>query len=193
MVLWAGWLGDGAGSLLEASSACPPPPCPLLPTLPLYAACSNPLPAGRCLALSVHLGAWEHAVLAATDCRCLLLPAARHACPSLAAVRITKYVAQENMEPVESRVVHRALDSYFSSYSVALKRYIPIRKLQACGRRLPVGSACAGGCCLLWGLFCTNNNSGLGVRNRPCVCAVCVAPPLCLLTAPHSPSFSRAV
>jgi hypothetical protein len=78
---------------------------------------------------------------------------------------------------VESRVVHRALDSYFSSYSVALKRYIPIRKLQACGRRLPVGSACAGGCCLLWGLYCTNNNSGLGVRNRPCICAVCVAHP----------------
>ena len=57
--------------------------------------------------------------------------------PSLAAVRITKYVAQENMEPVESRVVHRALDSYFSSYSVALGRYIPSRKLQVGGRAAP--------------------------------------------------------
>jgi hemimethylated DNA binding protein len=46
-------------------------------------------------------------------------------------VRITKYVAQENMEPLtDCRVVHRALNSYFDAYSAALGRYIPSRKLQ---------------------------------------------------------------
>ncbi|PSC71606.1 F-box only 21 [Micractinium conductrix] len=46
-------------------------------------------------------------------------------------VRITKYVAQENMEPLEGgRIVHRALDSFFVGYSPALGRYIPSRKLQ---------------------------------------------------------------
>lgn len=46
-------------------------------------------------------------------------------------VRITKYVAQENMEPVEGcRIVHRALDSFFQGYSPTLGRYIPSRKLQ---------------------------------------------------------------
>ncbi|KAL4447171.1 hypothetical protein ABPG77_007204 [Micractinium sp. CCAP 211/92] len=46
-------------------------------------------------------------------------------------VRITKYVAQENMEPVsDCRIVHRALDNFFLGYSPALGRYIPSRKLQ---------------------------------------------------------------
>ncbi|KAL4443743.1 hypothetical protein ABPG75_011480 [Micractinium tetrahymenae] len=46
-------------------------------------------------------------------------------------VRITKYVAQENMEPVsDCRIVHRALDNFFAGYSPSLGRYIPSRKLQ---------------------------------------------------------------
>ncbi len=46
-------------------------------------------------------------------------------------MRITKYVAQENMEPVsDCRIVHRALDNFFLGYSPALGRYIPSRKLQ---------------------------------------------------------------
>jgi hypothetical protein len=46
-------------------------------------------------------------------------------------VRITKYVAQDNIQPIRStRIVHRALDSYFSGYSRSLSRYVPCPKLQ---------------------------------------------------------------
>ena len=46
-------------------------------------------------------------------------------------VRLTKYVAQDNVEILEgARVVHRALDSYFSGFSERQGRYIPTRKLQ---------------------------------------------------------------
>lgn len=39
------------------------------------------------------------------------------------AVRMSKYVAQENIEPIrERRVVHRALDAYFKGFSKELGR-----------------------------------------------------------------------
>ena len=45
-------------------------------------------------------------------------------------VRLTKYVGQDNMLPLEGgRVVHRALDSYFKGYSPAKGRYIPVERL----------------------------------------------------------------
>lgn len=46
-------------------------------------------------------------------------------------VRITKYVAQDNMEPLAgTRIIHRALDNFFDGYSTSMGRYIPTRKLQ---------------------------------------------------------------
>lgn len=46
-------------------------------------------------------------------------------------VRLTKYVSQDNIDPLEDgRVVHRALDNYFVGYSERLKRYIPVKRLQ---------------------------------------------------------------
>ncbi|EIE25330.1 hypothetical protein COCSUDRAFT_61552 [Coccomyxa subellipsoidea C-169] len=48
------------------------------------------------------------------------------------AVRISKYVAQDNMEPllVPHRVNHRAIAHYFDSYSPDLLRYVPNSRLQ---------------------------------------------------------------
>ena len=41
------------------------------------------------------------------------------------ATRISKYVAQDNVEIIpESRVLHRALNSYFSGYSSLLGRWV---------------------------------------------------------------------
>ena len=37
-----------------------------------------------------------------------------HLPPAPLAVRISKYVAQDNVQPIDSRIVHRALDNYFS-------------------------------------------------------------------------------
>ncbi|KAL3131480.1 hypothetical protein ABBQ38_007787 [Trebouxia sp. C0009 RCD-2024] len=45
--------------------------------------------------------------------------------------RISKYVAQENIEVVQNeRVVHRAISNYFPEYSSDLGRYIPNTKMQ---------------------------------------------------------------
>lgn len=55
-----------------------------------------------------------------------------HDCQRLfGGVRLTKYVCEDNMLPVEEvTVVHRALGNYFIGYSNQLHRYIPVRKLQ---------------------------------------------------------------
>jgi hemimethylated DNA binding protein len=46
-------------------------------------------------------------------------------------VRLSKYVCEDNMMPVEgATVVHRALENYFVGYSEKLKRYIPRKRLQ---------------------------------------------------------------
>lgn len=49
-------------------------------------------------------------------------------------VRLSKYVSQENMEPVgaeeNNKIVHRALENYFVGYSEKLQRYIPRKRLQ---------------------------------------------------------------
>lgn len=46
-------------------------------------------------------------------------------------VRLSKYVCEDNMMPVEgATVVHRALENYFVGYSEKLQRYIPRKKLQ---------------------------------------------------------------
>ena len=45
-------------------------------------------------------------------------------------MRISKYVAQDNLEPVSCRILHRSLDAYFSGYSAAQGRYVPTRRLQ---------------------------------------------------------------
>lgn len=46
-------------------------------------------------------------------------------------VRLTKYVSEDNIIPLEgSRLVHRALDNYFIGYSESLGRYIPVKRLQ---------------------------------------------------------------
>jgi hemimethylated DNA binding protein len=47
-------------------------------------------------------------------------------------VRLTKYVAEENVVPLEegTRVTHRALDSYFLGYDASRQRYIPNASLQ---------------------------------------------------------------
>lgn len=45
-------------------------------------------------------------------------------------VRLSKYVCEDNMMPVEGvTVVHRALENYFIGYSSSLMRYIPVRRL----------------------------------------------------------------
>lgn len=42
------------------------------------------------------------------------------------ATRISKYVAQENVELVPSRrILHRALNNYFRGYSIELGRFVP--------------------------------------------------------------------
>lgn len=48
------------------------------------------------------------------------------------AVRISKYVAQDNMEPITCgrRIHHRAIAHYFDSYSPAAGLYVPNRKLR---------------------------------------------------------------
>lgn len=46
-------------------------------------------------------------------------------------IRLTKYVAEENILPLEkARIVHRALDNYFLGYSESIGRYIPVKRLQ---------------------------------------------------------------
>ncbi|CAL8460560.1 g89 [Coccomyxa elongata] len=47
-------------------------------------------------------------------------------------IRLSKYVAQDNMEPVLTprRVNHRAISHYFDSYSPDLLRYVPNHRLQ---------------------------------------------------------------
>jgi hemimethylated DNA binding protein len=46
-------------------------------------------------------------------------------------VRLSKYVAEENLTALEdTEVVHRALASYFRGYSPALGRYVPVSRLQ---------------------------------------------------------------
>jgi len=46
-------------------------------------------------------------------------------------VRLTKYVGEDNMLPLEGvSVVHRALDNYFGGYSPEKGRYIPLDKLK---------------------------------------------------------------
>ncbi|KAL6766563.1 hypothetical protein ACKKBG_A36535 [Auxenochlorella protothecoides x Auxenochlorella symbiontica] len=46
-------------------------------------------------------------------------------------VRVSKYVAQDNVVPLAgARVMHRALDNYFDGHDAGTGRYIPSRKLQ---------------------------------------------------------------
>jgi hemimethylated DNA binding protein len=66
-------------------------------------------------------------------------------------IRITKYVAQENIEPIAgTRVLHRALDSYFAGYSPGGSRYIPTTRLQFEVRRKAAHSP------VCWTLFGSN-------------------------------------
>ena len=59
------------------------------------------------------------------------LPDERDCVKLFGGVRLSKYVCQDNMMPVEdATVVHRALENYFVGYSDLLKRYIPRRRLQ---------------------------------------------------------------
>eukprot|EP00884_Botryococcus_braunii_P013811 jgi/Botrbrau1/22430/Bobra.0091s0032.1 len=45
--------------------------------------------------------------------------------------RISKYVAQENIDAItDARVLHRAIANYFEGYSRRLGRYVPNRRLQ---------------------------------------------------------------
>jgi hypothetical protein len=56
------------------------------------------------------------------------------ACPAddcqriFGAVRLSKYVAQENVEPVLTprRINHRAISHYFDSYSPDLQRFVTL-------------------------------------------------------------------
>lgn len=51
----------------------------------------------------------------------------------LGGIRLTKYVAEENIDICSSKnkkVVHRALENYFVGYSTALQRYVPNKRLR---------------------------------------------------------------
>lgn len=60
-----------------------------------------------------------------------VLPDEEDARRLLGGVRLTKYVAEENIDITTSkRIVHRALENYFVGYSHAFHRYVPTRRLQ---------------------------------------------------------------
>lgn len=49
----------------------------------------------------------------------------------LGGIRLTKYVAEENIDiTTDKRVVHRALENYFIGYSTACQRYVPTKRLR---------------------------------------------------------------
>lgn len=62
-----------------------------------------------------------------------VLPDEEDARKLLGGVRLTKYVAEENIEIITSkstRIVHRALENYFVGYSNSFQRYVPTKRLQ---------------------------------------------------------------
>jgi len=59
------------------------------------------------------------------------LPDERDSQKLFGGVRLSKYVCEDNMMPLQgATVVHRALENYFVGYSENLKRYIPRKRLQ---------------------------------------------------------------
>ena len=65
------------------------------------------------------------------------LPDESDAVRLLGGVRLTKYVAEENIIPLsghgeghQDRIMHRALENYFIGYSESHKRYVPSKRLR---------------------------------------------------------------
>jgi len=60
-----------------------------------------------------------------------VLPDEEDARRLLGGVRLTKYVAEENIEiTTNKKVVHRALENYFIGYSTSSQRYVPTKRLR---------------------------------------------------------------
>ncbi len=91
-------------SLTYTISRPPPGPCSLSD-----AGCSSP---EQTMVSSPGDTCWS----AADDCQRIF-----------GAVRISKYVAQDNMEPItcSRRINHRAIAHYFDTYSPAVSRWVP--------------------------------------------------------------------